>query len=63
MKKYPFFYRNSLSVVFLTLLKVTLARQVLTKWKEHNNELEDARQREMVQGRPPPGTVRISPFN
>ena len=63
MKKYPFFYRNSLSVVSLTLLKVTLAGQVLTRWKEHNNELEDARQKEMVQGRQPPGTVRISPFN
>ena len=50
MKKYPFFYRNSLSIVFLTLFIVTLAGQVLTGWKQHNSDLKDAHQSEISLG-------------
>jgi hypothetical protein len=50
MKKHPFFYRNSLSIVFLTLFIVTLAGQVLTGWKQHNSDLEDAHQSEKSLG-------------
>lgn len=42
MKKHTFFYRNGLSIVFLLLFIITLAAQVLTGWKEHNNTLADA---------------------
>lgn len=42
MKKHTFFYRNSLSIVFLLLFIITLLAQALTGWKEHNSELEDA---------------------
>lgn len=38
-KKYSFFYRNSLTIVFMTLFFCTLAAQALTGWKEHNQEL------------------------
>jgi hypothetical protein len=41
MKKPSFFYRNSLSIVFLSLFIFTLAGQAITGWKEHNQELED----------------------
>lgn len=37
--KYPFFYRNGLTLFFLTLFLVTLMAQVLTGWKTNNNEL------------------------
>src|SRR6476660_5913121 len=42
MKKHSFFYRNGLSIVFLLLFIVTLAAQVFTGWKDHNNTLNDA---------------------
>ncbi|WP_276347222.1 DUF6766 family protein [Daejeonella sp. JGW-45] len=42
MKKHTFFYRNGLSIVFLSLFIFTLLAQALTGWKEHNSELEDA---------------------
>ncbi|KQS30944.1 DUF6766 family protein [Dyadobacter sp. Leaf189] len=38
--KHSFFYRNSLSIVFITLFLVTLAGQAITGWHEHNSELE-----------------------
>jgi hypothetical protein len=36
-----FFYRNGLTIVFLTLFMITLAGQAFTGWKEHNKELEE----------------------
>lgn len=41
MKKHSFFYRNGLSIVFLTLFIITLVAQALTGWKEHNATLND----------------------
>lgn len=40
-KKFSFFYRNSLTIVFLSLFLVTLFAQALTGWKEHNQELKE----------------------
>jgi len=42
MKKQTFWYRNSLSLVFLALFVCTLTAQALTGWKTHNQELADA---------------------
>jgi len=42
MSKRSYFYRNGLSIVFLTLFIVTLAAQALTGWKEHNKDLAEA---------------------
>ncbi len=50
MKKNTFFYRNSLSIVFLLLFIITLLAQALTGWKEHNSELEDAGRSEVSLG-------------
>jgi hypothetical protein len=36
-----FFYRNGLTIVFLTLFMITLAGQAFTGWKEHNKDLEE----------------------
>ena len=41
MKKHSFFYRNGLSLVFVTLFIITLIAQAFTGWKEHNQELQD----------------------
>ena len=41
MRKHSFIYRNGLSLVFLVLFVVTLMAQILTGWKEHNQELQD----------------------
>lgn len=41
MKKQTFFYRNGLSIVFLTLFITALWGQVVTGWKEYNDELKD----------------------
>jgi hypothetical protein len=38
-KSYPFFYRNSLSLFFLLIFLITFLGQVITGWKEHNQEL------------------------
>jgi hypothetical protein len=38
--KYPFFYRNGLSIVFITLFLLTLLAQAFTGWHEYNAELE-----------------------
>ncbi|WP_432708078.1 DUF6766 family protein [Pedobacter sp.] len=40
-KNHRFFYRNSLSIVFLSLFFITLIAQTITGWKEHNQELQD----------------------
>lgn len=39
--KHSFFYRNSLSIVFIVIFIITLTAQAFTGWKEHNQELED----------------------
>ena len=41
-KKYTYFYRNGLSIVFISLFIVTLFAQAFTGWKEYNKELEQA---------------------
>lgn len=41
MKRYSFFYRNGLSIVFVTLFVITLLAQAFTGWREHNKELQD----------------------
>ena len=40
-KNESYFYRNGLTIVFLTLFFVTLAAQALTGWKQHNQELRE----------------------
>lgn len=40
-KKYSFFFRNGLSIVFIILTLVSLAGQMYTGWKEHNDFLID----------------------
>ncbi|HTM99487.1 MAG TPA: DUF6766 family protein [Pedobacter sp.] len=42
LKTYNYFYRNGLSIVFMSLFTITLVGQSLTGWKEHNNELIQA---------------------
>lgn len=39
--KHRFFYRNGLTIVFLTLFMTTLAAQALTGWKQHNRDLQE----------------------
>lgn len=39
MKKHSFFYRNSLSIVFLAIFIFTLLLQAYTGWKVHNQDL------------------------
>ncbi len=41
MKKYSFFYRNGLTIVFLSIFLITLAAQAYTGWKTHNNDLQE----------------------
>lgn len=41
-KSYTFFYRNGLTIVFLSFFGITLIAQAITGWKEHNTELTDA---------------------
>jgi len=36
-----YFYRNGLTIVFLTLFLVTLCAQALTGWKQHNQDLKE----------------------
>lgn len=40
-KPHRFFYRNSLSIVFLLIFLLTLLGQAVTGWKEHNQELQE----------------------
>jgi len=46
-KKHSFFYRNSLSIVFLFIFLLTLGAQAYTGWKEHNEELQDKNAQEL----------------
>lgn len=39
MKKHSYFYRNSLSIVFLSLFIFTLTAQAISGWKTYNKEL------------------------
>lgn len=41
MRKSGYFYRNGLSLVFLSLFPITLAAQAIAGWKEHNQEFCD----------------------
>jgi hypothetical protein len=41
--KRSYFYRNGLTIVFLLLFIVTLAAQALTGWKQHNQDLKEAK--------------------
>ncbi|MGI8637981.1 MAG: DUF6766 family protein, partial [Segetibacter sp.] len=36
-----FFYKNSLTIVFLLLFLAALTAQIFTGWKEHNNDLKE----------------------
>lgn len=49
-KNESYFYRNSLTIVFLTLFLVTLAAQALTGWKQHNQELKEDHAPEITLG-------------
>jgi hypothetical protein len=40
-KTHSFYYRNSLSIVFVALFFLALAAQALFGWKHHNNELTE----------------------
>lgn len=40
-KTHSFFYRNGLTIVFLSLFLITLTAQALTGWKQHNQELKE----------------------
>lgn len=41
VKPRSFFYRNSLTIVFLALFIITLLAQAFTGWKENNQEIKD----------------------
>ena len=41
MKKHSFFYRNSLSIVLIVLFLASIAGQIITGLKEHNEELKE----------------------
>lgn len=49
-KKHSFFYRNGLTIVFLSFFAITLGAQAYTGWKEHNQELTDDRGAEISLG-------------
>ncbi|WP_207534061.1 DUF6766 family protein [Desertivirga arenae] len=40
-KRYSWFYRNSLTIVFLSFFLITLLGQTLTGWKESNEEITE----------------------
>ncbi|MDF3078712.1 MAG: hypothetical protein K0S09_2601 [Sphingobacteriaceae bacterium] len=46
-KRYSYFYRNGLTIVFMLLFIITLAAQAFTGWKEHNQDLADEHVREI----------------
>ncbi len=48
--KHSYFYRNGLTIVFLSLFIVTLAAQALTGWKQHNQDLKDDQAHEISLG-------------
>jgi TRAP-type C4-dicarboxylate transport system permease small subunit len=41
MEKQTYLYRNSLSIVFILLFLFTLGAQVLTGWKQHNQDRQE----------------------
>lgn len=43
-----YFYRNGLTIVFVTLFVVTLCAQALTGWKQHNTDLKDDHAQEIT---------------
>jgi len=45
-----FWYKNGLSLVFLTLFAVTLFAQALTGWKKHNQDLKEEHAQEISLG-------------
>jgi len=49
-KPYSFFYRNGLTIVFLSLFIATLFAQALTGWKTHNQDLRNEHSREISLG-------------
>jgi len=48
--KRSFFYRNGLTIVFLSLFIITLAAQGLTGWKQHNADLKENHAQEIGLG-------------
>src|SRR5690349_9737811 len=48
--KHSYFYRNGLSIVFLSLFIITLAAQALAGWKKHNEDLKDEHAQEISLG-------------
>lgn len=48
--KYSYFYRNGLTIVFLSLFLVTLGAQALTGWKQHNQDLAEDHAPEIALG-------------
>ncbi|TKC63567.1 hypothetical protein FBD94_04190 [Pedobacter hiemivivus] len=46
-KQYSYFYRNGLTIVFMSLFIFTLAAQALTGWKQHNQELKEDKSSEI----------------
>ncbi|WP_316820239.1 DUF6766 family protein [Pedobacter gandavensis] len=40
-KQHSYFYRNGLSIVFLSLFFITLIAQALTGWNQHNQDLKE----------------------
>lgn len=51
MKKHSFIYRNALSIVFLTMIVITLGAQAFTGWCQFNAEMEEKGQPEVPFGR------------
>jgi hypothetical protein len=49
-KKHSFLYRNSLSLVIITLMLICWSGQAYTGWKEHNKELLENGARELTMG-------------
>jgi hypothetical protein len=49
-RKQSYFYRNGLTIVFLSLFIVTLAAQALTGWKQHNQDLSEEHAQEIGLG-------------
>lgn len=50
MKKYSFFYRNGLTIVFFSIFLITLIAQAYTGWETHNEELQEEQVNEISFG-------------
>ncbi len=46
-KQHSFFYKNSLTIVFMLLFILSLLGQAISGWKDHNEYLKDKRQTEL----------------